>query len=266
LNEDSSYGYAIRPERSYSTGDSFYGIVQGLSSDQIFETMNSSGLTDQGFKLEKVSFFKKMKNILEFHKDNYLEISDIKKFYEDEEEESSLWDLAGFALFDIMIILVIIAFALIAIFLLLAFILIPVLILILSLVTTGRIWKMFRVRLIEIHPNENIDYNKIVNIIHFKGGAVSENWREKLTSPEIKSRDEEIRRNYVWVMKGITISCYSLIVAMVLSINEFIVTFLNSYTEIITWLIFTAVIAIGFAISILYTFKHDKIVKGMGMH
>jgi hypothetical protein len=247
--------------------DSFYGIIQGLSEDQIVETMEASALRRYEYSLEKVSPFKKIDNIIDIDKKDMLDVSNVRKMKKKDDESINIYGLDALGYIgggEEAVILIVIILAVIGIFLIWAFVLIPLLIIILSLITAGQIWNMFRIYYIEIFPKENLDYNRLVNDIHIKGGALSRNWRKMLNSFDIELRDYKIRKNYRWIMRGIRITSYSLFIFILLLVNEFIYQFLNYNNELLTWLAFLSIIFIGFTITQIYSIKQVKLIKAIG--
>jgi hypothetical protein len=142
-----------------------------------------------------------------------------------------------------------------------AFILIPILILILSMITFGKIWKMFKVYIFKIDKRHPIDVKKLIVYVHSKGGAISENCMYMIDDREIIDRDLEIRDNYIWIMKGISITSYSMVFLLSLAIDEYLYSFLNFGLVLLFWGFFSVIIIIGFSITMIFTYKQHLVTN-----
>ena len=143
------------------------------------------------------------------------------------------------------------------------FLIIPILLMIISLITIGEAWRMLRIYLVEITPRKNTDFRSIISHIQGNGGAVSENWKEYAYDAYLIDQGEQIRENYLWFMRGVSIIAYSLFLLTFLAMISYTVDYLftmdTATFRLVILAIFGSITLGGFIISIMSVYKQYHI-------
>jgi hypothetical protein len=128
----------------------------------------------------------------------------------------------------------------------------------------GEAWRMLRIFLIEIRIERNPDFRAIIHEIHVNGGTTSRNWLNKINDENIMTPANEIRDNYIWFMRGLSIISYSLILlSVMISTIKIFEFFAGGNGDIIitySYYIFGSCAFIGLLIT-MYFIAQQKIIK-----
>ncbi len=252
------------------------GVIQGLTEDKIKEIILRQGLKKDEVKITKISALKIIGNVGFTGSEQRLNEKDEKKSVTksktDKSKKSSpasdAIDVLANLPWDIIFLdaefLLIIGVAILIIILLLflwVFIAIPLLLLLLSILSMGDAWKMLRVFIIEFKPDTDVDLDRMIRNVHSQGGMVSSNWRDWVSNKGLKIRADIIRKNYIWFMKSVTITSYSLFgLSLLISIEHLFSIFGADIMKTI-WLVFGCLALGGFGFSV-FTLIQRRAVRG----
>jgi hypothetical protein len=242
----------------------FFGVVQGLSREKLEELMFYQGVKSYDFSIKKVSPFKNIDNIAFNSSQDFLEPKDLKKDLDLEPKSNSIegpatiLELMGEVLsigHEIAILILVALVVFIVLFYLWILVIIPALIFIISLITIGEAWKMLRIHIVKIRYLKNQDLTNLIHKIHIAGGTISTNWLKKTYGMKIIKHAEVIRTNYIWFMKGLSITSYGLIIITIIYIINYFFNILPFYARIVIWSLLWGLITVGFFTSIYYVVK-----------
>lgn len=252
------------------------GIIQGLTENKIKEIMLRQGLKKDEVRITKVSALKIIGNVGFFGSEQRLDKKKVTKKSKGEldsgktKKNSKASDaaevfihLAGEIVMMGAEFLLIIGIAILIIILLLflwVFIAIPLLLLVLSILSMGDAWRMLRVYVIEFRPEKDIELDRIIRDVHSQGGIVSSNWRDLISNKRLKIRADRIRKNYVWFMKSVTITSYSLFALSLLISIEHLFSIFGTDIMMGIWLIFGSLALCGFVLSV-YSLVQRRIIR-----
>ena len=243
---------------------SFFGVIQGLPKNVIVEILKMKGLKENDYSLTKISIFRTSKHILTKIRSQYLEDKNFNKNLEKDNywDGSFIGDVSPSSLEDLLVLITSLLVILI-LFALWMFLVIPIILIIISLISVGEAWRMLRIFLIEIKFESNPDFRAIIHEIHVSGGTTSKNWLTHIFDESIIRSANEIRDNYVWFMRGISIISYSLLLlAVVFSIIKIFEFFLGGNGDIFiiySYYIFSIIAFIGLLITMFFLVKQKKI-------
>lgn len=260
------------------------GIIQGLTEGKIKEIMLRQGLKRDEVRITKISALKIIGNLGFFGSEQSV---DGKKAVEKPTPESKAkpeqksgkkkkkGSLAGDAAevfvhlageialagAEILLIIGIVILIIILLLFLWVFIALPLLLLFLSILSMGDAWRMLRVYVIEFKPEKDVELDRIIRNVHSQGGMVSSNWRDQISNKRLRIRADKIRKNYIWFMKSVTITSYSLFALALLISVEYLFEIFGADIMTGIWLTCGGLALCGFGLSVYSLIRRRAIKK-----
>ncbi len=258
------------------------GIIQGLTEGKIKEIMLRQGVKRDEVRITKISMLKIIGNIGFFGSEQHVDEKKVMKKPKAktatgpaDKKKKKKGSLAGDAA-EVFVhlageialagaeILLIIGVAILIIILLLflwVFIALPLLLLFLSILSMGDAWRMLRVFVIEFKPDKDVELDRIIRNVHSQGGMVSSNWRDRISNKGLKIQADRIRKNYIWFMKSVTVTSYSLFALSLLISIEYLFEVFGADIMTGIWLICGCLALGGFGFSVYSLIQRRAIRK-----